>query len=269
MGYTRWGHRRHAAARRIQRTFRRRRGVGGLGKKVTRLAKTVRKLKTGVQHKHLTNYLNVAGISANKLNQPVYEFTSLPGEDSGSTNPTASLRDNQKILLKSVKARINIYPDALNRADYYQFKVMLILVPDTRNINNADNFQLQNFQDYQGTAAPNSFQFVHAPLKSILNFPDTATDAGMTRYKVIHQRTYTMRTTLGNANNAAAMNNSPLTINVGYKWKKGLSVAYVNESQFSAYRNNVILHIVPSNTGGLGAARPSIDMMCTVRWDEV
>lgn len=253
-------------SRRIQRAYRAHRKRSTLSK----LKKDVKVLKKQTQYKHLHTYNNFSSINSSLTNQPQFVFTELFGEDADSNDipsdvPAAALRENNKILLNSVTTKLQFYPDNDGRANYYDIRCMLILVPDTRNISNQDNFELQNFLNILDANV--GYCYTNAPKRSILNQPALGATDGITAYRVLSDKVVRIHSVLATSNNSAANNNSPVRCVLYHKWANGLEVAYSTDDDDSCYRNNVILHIVPSNVGPLPSA-PSMDMMSSVRWSE-
>ena len=256
--------RRRVAAGMFQRAWRRRRPRNTIQK----LKKDVRILKKSTQYKHLHTYNNFPSVHSAIDNQPAFVFTELYGAHATgipANVPKAAYRENNKVLLNSVTARLQFYPDNSARANYYDIRVMLIKVPDTRNISNADNFELQNFLTILDANV--GYCYTNAPKRSILNQPALGATDGITAYQVLTEKVVRMHSVLATANNSAANNNSPVRCTLYYKWPKGLETAYSTDQEDSCYKNNVILHVVPSNVGAVPAA-PSMDMLSTIRWQE-
>ncbi len=235
-------------------------------KAINRLEKDMRMIMPGIQHKHLVQYNNT-GLTATLQNLPVHTFTHLYGEAFVPTPvgvPTAALRENNKIMLKSVSARIQFYPDNILGQQYYQFRCLIVQTYDNPNLGNNDAFELQNFVEVIDPSV--AFCYTHGKYRSRLNNPGFGDDCDR-RYKILVDKLITMRTTQGDANNAPAASNVPAQVSVGYKWKNGLQIEYANDNFNSGVSNNVMLHIVPSCL--LGGARPTCDFIVDTRWNEL
>lgn len=237
---------------------------------VQKLKRDVSVLKSSTQYKHLHTYRNVPSTELHSAvdNQPAANLTFLWGETATGIPADvakAAQRENNKILVNSVNIKLLFHASQAGRANYTTIRVMLIKVPDSRNIANTKNFELQNFLQILDSTV--GYCYTNASKRSILNDPALGLQDGITAYKVLVDKVVTLRSVLATANNSAANNNSPQYCNIYYKFPKGLQTSYSTDQPGTCYRNNLILHLVPSNVGPLPAA-PSADMMTTIRWQE-
>lgn len=251
-------------SRRIQRAYRAHRKRSAM----TKLKKDVKILKKQTQYKHLHTYENFSSINSAMTNQPQFVFTNLFGEDATGIPanwPNGALRNDNKILVQSITSKLQFYPSTTARANYYDIRVMLVLVPDTRNLNQVQNFELQNFLNVLDPAV--GYCYTRAPKRSILNDPALGLTDAITSYRVLSDKIVRLHTVLATTNNSAANNNTPQSYTLHHRFPNGLDVSYATDQEDTCYRNNLILHIVPSNVGALPAA-PSCDMLSTIRWSE-
>lgn len=234
---------------------------------INKLKKEMRLIVPGIQHKHLVLYENF-GITTTPQNLPLVAFTDLYGEGFPivpASIPPASLRENNKIMLKSVNARLQFYPDPGTSQDYYQFRVLICQIFDHSNLANTDGFQLDNFLSIPDATV--AYNYTHGYYRSRINNPATEADACEIPYKVLVDKMVTMRTGLGDANNSSSMSNAPMRVNVGYSWKNGLQCEYASDNLNSCVSNNIMLHVASSCL--FGGARPSVDVITKVKWNEV
>lgn len=236
-------------------------------KAINTLRKQMRMIVPGIQHKHLVQYENF-GITTTPQNLPLMNFTDLYGEGFTPTPlgiPSASLRENNKILLKSVNARMQFYPDSSTGQDYYQFRVLICQIFDHSNLSNNDGFKLENFLSIPDATV--AYNYTHGYYRSRLNNPASGADDCEIPYKILVDKLVTMRTVVGDANNSSSVNNAPVTVNVGYSWKNGLQCEYASDGATSCVSNNIMLHLASSCLAA--GARPSVDVITKVKWNEV
>lgn len=250
----------HYRASRIQRAWRRRRNKTTIQK----LNRKVNTLMKGVNHKVMTSYENNVITSAITTGVQ-HDFTAIYHEDftpMPAGLELGSQRTNNKILLKSVKARLQFYPDATASADYYQFRILLVQFPVIRVQNVASNFYIDNVLSVLDQNV--AFCYTHANYKSNLINSSTT---GELPYKILQDRLITMRTSPAGGFTSEANNSSPAQFNLKHVWSKGLAVQFEDDSPGSQFKNIVGLYVLSSSLTG-GSTRPTMDALYTSRWTE-